>query len=310
MSKNRKGFFTDNLSEEEVFFSKNVAECIEKSKWGKKLIQDRKISRALKIRPDPSREYDELNQIKSAFFEVRFAYSLLLMKFPVEYEAKLGIGNSSVDFKVKDGNNTWLIELTSLRESDAVKNATFTCKDDIIQYSSVDEGKCNSANVRDLIRLQEAIYGKVTKKNNNKIESLKFPAVTKNTYHAVIVDARSFNAGMFDCGDFLIAVYGSHQLEHIEDGVFCRFFIDKEGNSSHIQGVFEDNNNKIESKIVCEKIHFICFTVEHEYKENELIEKMLVFANPKYFQDEERAKEVWLFNKHLCFLVVKNKKSI
>lgn len=296
MSENIKGFFTDDLSEEEVSFSKEVAEKLNKLPWGQKLTQDPKILRALQEQPNPCRKYDDSSQIKSALFEVRFAHLLSTIELSVEYEAKTGIGNSSVDFKVvEDNNNIWLIELTSLRESNAVKKSTVTLNDDTTQYLSIDRGKNNSAEVLDLIKLQNAIYGKVTQQINNKIESLKFPAITKNTYHAVIVDARSFNAGIPDYYDFFIVVNGSHQLRNIHEGFCCRYFINQQGVASHILGIFEENNNDEKSKVVREKIHFICFTAEKDYKKNELIEKMFVFANPKYFSDAKEAKKIWLF---------------
>jgi hypothetical protein len=53
--------------------------------------------------------------------------------------------------------------------------------------------------------------------------------------------------------------------------------------------------NDERSKIVREKIHFICFIVEKEYKPNEISEKMLIFANPQYFHDPKAVEKIWLF---------------
>ncbi|MDP3269796.1 MAG: hypothetical protein Q8M40_12235 [Legionella sp.] len=296
MSQPSEGFFTDYLSVSEVNFTTDIAKELIQVIWAEKLLQDNKISHSLQIQPDSQRNYSEFNEVKSALFEVRFAYALHTKQLIAEYEANTGIGNTTVDFKVKSNGNTWLIELTSLRESTAVKSATSNDKDNFTQYISISDEKTNSPEVLDLIKLQNAIYGKVTKEINNKYTPIKFPKIADNTYHTIIVDARSFNAGIFDYHDFFIVVNGSHRLRNIDEGFLCRNFIDKKGNSSHILGVFEENNNNERSKITRESIHFICFVVEKEYKKSGLLEKMIVFANPKYFLDAEEAKKIWLFN--------------
>src|SRR5579863_809521 len=53
-------------------------------------------------------------------FEVRVAYALFRRGLTVEYEAAAGVGEKTADFRIQ-GDPTWIIEVVSLCESDAVK---------------------------------------------------------------------------------------------------------------------------------------------------------------------------------------------
>ncbi|HAT1971657.1 hypothetical protein [Legionella pneumophila] len=292
MSKQQLGKFTDFLSDDEVSFSKNAGKALQKSKWSKKLLADNKISGALSIEKNRNRTYEEFSSIKSALFEVRFAHALQQMKLDVEYEAKTGVGQSTVDFKFNYNNSIWLIELTSIRESDAVKKATSTNKDGHYDYLSITNNTTNSPEILELIKLQNVIFNKA--QQNGK--SHKFPQILDNTYHVIIVDVRSNDAGISDHFDYHIVTYGSRSLENVNDGVYCRSFIDKgTGIIQHIKGVYEPNNPDSNSKIIRERIHFICFIKEEEYKENEIINKMDVFPNPNFFKDSENFSRLWPF---------------
>ena len=55
-------------------------------------------------------------------FEVRFAQELHRAGVTAEYEFHAGVGDSSVEFRL-DTTPTWLIELVSVRASDAAKGA-------------------------------------------------------------------------------------------------------------------------------------------------------------------------------------------
>jgi hypothetical protein len=56
-------------------------------------------------------------------FELRFAYELHRRKGLAEYEFPTGVGSSTVDFRMPTVAN-WLVELVSIRESDAALGAT------------------------------------------------------------------------------------------------------------------------------------------------------------------------------------------
>lgn len=280
------GVFTDDLSETEVIYSKQIADELRQVPWAQKLFRDIKIERALQVQKDPNMSYASLNEIKSALFEVRFAYALYKKNFNVEYEKKTGVCGYSVDFTVIDKGNSWLIELTSLRESEAVKKATSQEKDFFKYESTSSNSNSNSPEVLDIIKLQNSIYGKV----------IKFPDVTPKKYHVVIIDSRSFNIGAAIKSDFDIAAYGSHRLRNCDQGLNCRYWYDEKNKShSHILGIFEEKNDDKQSKLVREKVHFICFVLEKKYILNEIIQPMFLCHNTRYFQNLNEVENKWLF---------------
>lgn len=159
------GCWTDPLSDYETTFSKEAAKKLEdKAPWAKKLLCDPKIRNAINIEQNESRTPTETKQIKAALFEVRFAYALYLAGLTAEYEYKTGVANSTVDFKLNSDPN-WLIELTSLRESKAVKDATLKSDDGTVAYVSTTEPGSNSPETLDLIKAQQAIFSKVANKD-------------------------------------------------------------------------------------------------------------------------------------------------
>jgi hypothetical protein len=56
-------------------------------------------------------------------FELRYAHDLARADVAPVYEYPTGVGDSKVDFKLP-GKVPWLVELVSIRESDAMKAAT------------------------------------------------------------------------------------------------------------------------------------------------------------------------------------------
>ena len=299
MPKNQSGWFTDHLSQDEVDFSKNAAEQLREAPWTKKMLKESKIKGALSVQPSVQRTYNELNEIKSALFEVRFAFAIHLEHLTAEYEYPTGVDNSSIDFKVRDENNSWLIELTSLRESDAVKTATTLNNNSSIIYESITGKDENSPEILDILKLQNAIYNKVTKKNS-KLKPIKFPKITNKNYHVIVIDARSINVSAVDYFDFALAINGSLSLSAINQGFYCRFFFNKNTKElSHIRGVFEENNEDGRSVIVRERIHFIGFTVEKSYSPGELMQEMIVFPNPRYFSNWRDIESIWPFQNRL-----------
>jgi hypothetical protein len=112
----------------------------------------------LQCTSNPGRSDDEKSEIKSALFEIRFAYAIHCAGCIAEYECSSGIGNSTVDFLIHGKNNQsrWLVELTSLRESKAIKNNTSTCGN-VSECVSISSQYENSIEVIDIIKVQQAI---------------------------------------------------------------------------------------------------------------------------------------------------------
>jgi len=67
-------------------------------------------------------------QTKPLLFELRFAAELYRLGLSSDYEYKTGINDSTVDFRIKKDDSSWLVELVSIEISDAVERATNKCK--------------------------------------------------------------------------------------------------------------------------------------------------------------------------------------
>jgi len=284
VSNQENGQFSDYLNQEEVNFSKYAADILREEDWAIPMLSEDKISRSLNITSCP-RDYDSLNEIKSALFEVRVALAIHNSGLSAEYEySSAAMGNSSVDFGISTKDNDfWLIELTSLRESSAVKNATYK-DNDFFSYFSISDNKSNSPEVLDILKVQNAICNKVS---NNLGNPIKFPPIREKSYHMIIVDMRGFNAGIADYFDYYNIVYGSQSLLNRDNGVYCRNWIDKEGKCELIKGLFASDHPSKKSKYVMERIHIIGFICEEKYSNNEIAAKIRFFGNPNLITNIE-----------------------
>ena len=282
----KKGCFADYLIQDEVVFSKIAAKELEKILWAKKLLEEPKVTRAIQTEPDNNRKYSDLNEIKSALFEIRFAYSVYKSGLIAEYECNCGLGDTSIDFKIEDSNYTWLIELTSCRESSEVKKNT-TISDNYFNYCSISNPLKNSPEVVDIIKTQHAILNKVC----NKAKPIKFPVIQNSNnkgLHMILVDMRSFNAGMSDYCDYANIACGSKFLINVDNGAYCRNWIDQNGKVNLIKGLFDPDYPDIRSKRIHESIHILGFVHESDYDEKELITKTRLFYNPRFFDKEQK----------------------
>ena len=299
MEKNRKqGILSDNLTDREVTFTKKAAESLSNVDWARKLLKSNKIARALAVTPNRNRSYDDTNEIKSALFEVRFAYAIYKAGLNAEYEFSSNMKGSTVDFKVI-GNTNWLIELTSLRESSAVKDNTKTENEYFEFISRTKAGAENSPEIRDLIKLQSAICCKISdSKTPNKIGNpIKFPEIKPNLYQMILVDVRSFMGVGGDFYDWFNVAYGSKKLASLDQGIHCRYLKDNEGKISLIKGLFEEDHPDLRSQHIRDRIHALAFISEKKYDENEIITNMCLFPNPAYFEENESFIKIFPFKR-------------
>lgn len=277
---NEKGRFSDYLTYDEIKFSKQAGDTLKKhSSWANKMLKEGKILKALDVTPELDRSYDKLNEIKSALFEVRFAYAIHMAELQAEYEFSCGIGKKTIDFKITNSHE-WLIELTSLRESSAVKENIFGDKNSF-SYSSITtvSDVKNSPEIRDIIKAQTAICRKIC----------KFPETTSNAYHMILVDMRSINIGCSDRVDYWNCAYGSKTLAHFDDGFYYREWIDQNGQKKPIKGLFD------EDECIRTRIHALGFVSEKEYTGNEIFTKMKIFGNSHLFKSKSELEKIFPF---------------
>jgi hypothetical protein len=228
------------------------------------------------------KEFDEISartvsvDDKSKLFEIRYAYYLVSRGFEPTYEFKTGVGDSSVDFFV-DGKPSWLLELVSLRPSDAVKRATVTtgnlsemelssnkrqrAKDKgERQGLSTDECKRLASEAAkesiegEILRAQRQLGEKVMKKANNH----KFPPATPESVSCIVVDGRGFCAGGDNYSEFKFMCTG--QTDEFMGSEEIIYYWEGEP----ILGIFDAANERNNSPTIRERIHVMHFISEEE----------------------------------------------
>jgi HipA-like protein len=291
--------WADVLTEGEVIVSKVAKAILELVPWGDKMLKDTSSNISInQLFQKLEEERASLNKeflitAKSKLFEVRFALAIKLAGLAAIYEDK-NVGSSSVDFKVYNAHNdtqpTWLIELTSLRDSQAVKENTIIIGNFSMYSSNTNSwDKLNSPEVRDIIKTQDAILNKVTKKTSDGLQPIKFPLIEKKTLyiHVIIVDIRAFNAGASDFGDYINILYGSKDLPD----EYKRWWKNKNEIKEPIIGIFDPNYPDSRSKYLQQRVHAVGFIYEKSFMPGELNSSIVLYANTK--SNTENIRKLW-----------------
>lgn len=264
------GIWSDRLRSDEVEFSQKIAEYFAEKDEYKSLIQDSKIQKVLNSLKSPkSMSEEDIKAAKSHLFEIRFSYAIDQLGLDIIYEHKTGVDNTSVDFLIKDKEqHEWLVELTSLRDGEHIKQDT-NLNEGMYSYISPD----NNAEVKDIHRAQQAILCKVAKNGDTPI---KFPETNTGCkkYNIIIVDMRAINFGMVDNWDLQAIMFGCKHLNE-----YYREFIDKEGKAHPIMGICDLDYSDLRAKYFRERVHAVGFINEKEYKEGEISTQLKVYYN-------------------------------
>lgn len=212
-------------------------------------------------------------------FEVRFAYELSLVGVTAEYEHAAGIGASTIDFRIS-GEREWLIELVSIRESNALKEAT-------LQFGPIYE-RVLATGAEDPAHSEEAemitVLGKIGEKVFSNGAPTKFP-VPSSAVHAILVDMRGYLGHGGDPVDFQQMANGAAALA-TDDHVLIHYW-----NGHPIRGLFEQvpDHPLRAAQLIQERIHFLGFIAEREYQEGEIRNRAYYRPNPHLLTSEQRA---------------------
>ncbi len=257
---------TEIVSSNEYSFSMFAANELRKIGWARELVTEADAIADRIVNVDD----------KSKLFEIRFAYYLAQRGFSAVYEHKTGVGNSSVDFFV-DGRPSWLMELVSLRPSDAVKNSTITCgnvtqmelssfKAMQAKYDAEQSGAAPDEVTRlaviagkgsiegEILRAQRQLGEKVAKKRSNH----KFPAAVDGSVNSIVVDGRGFAGGGDNHSEFNFICTG-RTGEFMGSEEIIYYWLGKP-----ILGIFHPGNDKNNASIMRERIHVLHFISERE----------------------------------------------
>jgi hypothetical protein len=282
--------WADSLTEEEVERTLSAADQLISVNWAAPLLNRTKsILDRLRIGKDNRELYrqDPLKPSEMSFlFEIRFAHSLAMAGVTAEYEHRTGVGDTTVDFKV-NLDQPWLVELVSLHESEAIKNASWTSGARHGLMLSSDAPDPRESEEGETIKAQERIGNKLL--CAKKQRPIKFPE-PNGAIHMLMVDARGFlGTGLGDKADWHQIVYGPHGLEDH----FIRFWTDpKTGQRAPILGLFEQNCPLRASSVIQERLHVIGFVCERTFEAGEIKKQAFYFCNPALFENEEQVRIV------------------
>ena len=140
-------------------------------------------------------------------FEVRYAHELFLAGSSATYEYATGIGDSRVDFRT-DSSPAWLIELVSVRTSEATRRATRKVGQlsETLLVPTPDDPDRSEAG--EIIRAQ----GKIGEKVLAGSAPTKFPPIG-DSFHMILIDMRGFLLHGGDFGDYCEIAYGAQGFQ-------------------------------------------------------------------------------------------------
>jgi hypothetical protein len=214
-------------------------------------------------------------------FELRYAYELSRKSVSAEYEFNAGVNESTVEFRFSS-TVTWLVELVSIRTSQAAKRAVTKrglIYQQILATDSEDKAQSEEA---EMITAQQKIGEKVFANGR----PTKFPLPLKNAYGVILVDARGYLDQGGDVYDYLQMAYGPAGVPQKESWRI-HFWRDENGVLKPIRGLFERGCPLRAAKYIQERIHFLGFVVESAFVDGELPANAYYFGNPHLLTREE-----------------------
>ena len=264
--------WSDVLSTTEAEYTRFVLSELRAVHWAQRLFA--KIGSANKL----------CSENKPLLFEARYAYELYRAGVEPEYEYAASVSDSTVDFRIR-GSTDWLVELVSLRESNAVKQATRQVSDHLYErVLSTDAEHSTQSEEGEMIKAQERIGEKVFRNG----APTKFP-LPNSAYHAILVDMRGLYGAGGDAHDYRHITYGVDGLPAEDREFLIRWWTSPDGKREPIKGLFEKGNPMKAAQFVQQRIHFIGFVEEKEYREGEIVEASLYLSNPWLFPSDEQA---------------------
>ena len=209
-------------------------------------------------------------------FEVRFAHEIHLVGATANYEHAEGVGDSTVDFCIH-GPREWLVELMSVRESQGLQRATQ-------QLGPLYE-RVLVTGAEDAAQSEEAemitALGKIGEKVFANGSPTKFPAPS-GRIHAVLVDMRGYLGHGGDAADYQQIANGAAGVPADESWKIHLW----EGRP--ILGLFEEvpDHPLRAARTMRERVHFVGFIAEKEYREGEIRDRAYFRPNPHLLPTE------------------------
>ena len=219
-------------------------------------------------------------------FEVRFAQELQLAGVTAEYEYRAGVGDSTVEFRL-DTTPTWLIELVSVRTSDAARRATRKIGmiyEQLLRPAPEDPGRSEEG---EMITTEQKIGEKVFSDGR----PTKFPSLD-GSFRLILTDIRGYLEQGGDIVDYRQMAYGAAGVPR-RCAWAIRYWESKPGQLTPIKGLFEQGNPLRAARYVQERIHFLGFVREHDFSDGEIKRVSNYLANWHLFTTLEKAEAAY-----------------
>lgn len=266
---------------EEVRATVNAAKELETVEWAAPLLRRtrgviRRLSEGLVDHASYLRNPIDVSD-KAILIELRFARALHRSGASAIYEHQTGVGYSSIDFKI-EGTPSWMIEVMSLGESQAVRDASWEDGPFSGMVLSTDAEDPRQSEEGEIIKAQERISAKVY--DNRRKLPIKFPLPNAHL-SMILVDARGYLGGQGDQWDWHHIALGAAGLE----SHYVRTWPNREtGLRGPIYGLFERNNIRAAPILLQERVHFLGFICEKSFADDELFGRIEYYANPHLFR--------------------------
>ncbi len=219
-------------------------------------------------------------------FEARVAYEIHRASRQAEYEFATGVGTSTVDFRVL-GSPEWLIETVSVRESDAVKRATIQVdKHEWQRELSTDAADRAQSEEAEMITAQQKIAEKVYSRGL----PTKFPVPNGSAYHVILTDMRGYLGAGGDRADYRHIVYGADGVRR--EPMLIRWWTGPDGKRAPIKGLLEPGNPLKGAAYIRERIHFLGFVEEDQFRVGAIRQQAYHLANDHFFKTDEEVARV------------------
>ncbi len=263
--------WTDRLTLKEVQRTELAISELAPSPWARSLLARLEAAGGIKSENMP------------LMFEVRFAQELQRAGVAAEYEFHAGVGDSTVEFRL-DTKPPWLIELVSIRTSDAARRATRKVGliyEQLLRPTPADPGRSEEG---EMITAEQKIGEKVFSGG----KPTKFPPLD-GSLRLILTDIRGYLDQGGDIVDYRQMAYGTRGVPR-ELAWAIRYWEGKAGRLSPIKGLFEQDNPLKAARYVQERIHFLGFVREHDFSDGEIGMIGYYLANWCLFPTPEEAK--------------------
>lgn len=262
--------WSDRLTLKEAQGTEGALDALSSAPWARPLIARLEDSGGIKAENMP------------LMFEVRFAHDLLRAGVVAEYEFRAGVGDSTVEFRLQT-TPPWLIELVSVRTSDAAKRATRKVGliyEQLLRPTPADPGRSEEG---EMITAEQKIGEKVFSKGR----PTKFPPLD-GSLRLILTDIRGYLDQGGNTIDYRQMAYGAAGVPR-ERAWAVQYWATKPGHLRPIHGLFEEGNPLKAARYVQERIHFLGFVREHDFFEGEIKQIGYYLPNWHLFNDQEKA---------------------